>query len=88
MTDHCKQIGTSRWARRLNVRNVSVNIAWQVRDKLPRVKTPRGNLRFLVASERDSFVAKTIITETFCSQLFGVTQTFPIQFSSLAPQTV
>ena len=77
-----------RWARRLTVRNVSVNIAWQVRDKLPRVKTSRGNLRFLVASERDSFVAKTIITETFCSELFGVTQTFPIQFSSLAPQTV
>lgn len=59
-----------------------------LRDKLPRVKTFRGNLRFLVASERDSFVAKTIITETFCSELFGVTQTFPIQFSSLAPQTV
>ena len=51
------------------------------------LKTPLGNLRFLVASERDSFVAKTIITETFCSELFGVTQTFPIQFSSLAPQT-
>ena len=59
-----------------------------LRDKLPRVKTFRGNLRFLVASERDSFVAKTIITETFCSELFGATQTFPIQFSSLAPQTV
>ena len=28
-------------------------------------------------SERDSFFGKTIITETFCSELFGVTQTFP-----------
>ena len=76
-----------RWARRLIVRIVSVNIAWQVRDKLTWSFTLRKLLVYLMWkrlwevyefwSERDSFFGKTIITETFCSELFGVTQTFP-----------
>ena len=83
--DHCKQIGTMGSSTYCS--ECAVNIAWQVRDKLTWSFTLRKLLVYLMWkrlwevyefwSERDSFFGKTIITETFCSELFGVTQTFP-----------